>query len=420
MTGSKTKDIMVLRDLAMKTMEIAKRDIQNERRELWGDFHSMLTYKVPVYILDVQSMWREVFNQNDLVCEDPLFRIYENWFQLELYHSTFGDDHITEPWVCVRPIYEDGDSYIQKRTHWGIEISRERYADTLAMRYDDPFINTLEDIKKITTPSIKIDETKTKERFDIIQDAIGDIIDVQTDNSPDWLCGISAMLGYMFNPQNLMMQFYDQPDLVHKVAKLISDEAIKLYDEYEKRGYLTNNDKTFLTFPQLQAPTYSRELISPGTQQKASLKQLWNRGSAQEFEGVSPAFFDEYVMTYNAPILEKFGLSAFGCCENLTEMIKYIKRIKNLRRIAVTPWADDEECAKQIEDKYIISWRPNPAEMVANGLNADRITKIIKNAKKIFNEYKCHWEINLKDFITVEHDKSRLKNWVDIVRNALE
>jgi len=67
------KDIFVLRELAKKTMEMANLDIQNERRVLWRDFNSLKTYRTPVYILDPQGMWREVFSEKDLECEDAFF-----------------------------------------------------------------------------------------------------------------------------------------------------------------------------------------------------------------------------------------------------------------------------------------------------------------------------------------------------------
>jgi hypothetical protein len=113
-------------------------------------------------------------------------------------------------------------------------------------------------------------------------------------------------------------------------------------------------------------------------------------------------------------------LTAFGCCEGLTKKITYLKKINNLRRIAGTPWADDEECARQIEDKYVISWRPNPTDMIAHEFDADRVKRIIKSAKEIFDRYGCYWEINLKDFITVGGDKDRLRKWTLAAREAIE
>jgi len=413
-----SKDIQVLRELAKKVKFISLTDIQNERRELWSDFNSLLTDKNPIYVLDPYVISREVFEDDLLKCEEPLLREYEYWLNIELYHASFGDDHITEPWISVKPLYEDSDG-TRKRRLWGIGNNDERYADTLALRYEPPFIKTLDDINKIITPSIIINEEKTSEVYDKINDAIGDIIDVVLDKAPDWSYGLSSMYGRLFNPEQMHYQFYDQPELVHSVGKLLSSEMMRLYEEYEKRGYLTNNDNTFMRWPPLQAPHYSRELPSPGERRVLKMTQLWFRESAQEFEGVSPSMFDEFILTYTKPLMEKFGLVGYGCCENLTDRIPYLKKVKNMRRFAMTPWANDEECAKQIEDKYVVSWRPNPSEMVMD-YDPDRIKRIVRRAKKIFYEYGCHWEINLKDFITVEYDKERVKNWVQLVRNILE
>jgi len=95
-------------------------------------------------------------------------------------------------------------------------------------------------------------------------------------------------------------------------------------------------------------------------------------------------------------------------------------RINNLRRIAVTPWANLEKCAAAITDKYVISWRPLPSEMVTNDFEADRVTGIVRNAKEIFERYNGVWEVNLKDFLSVGGEPGRLNLWVQAVRKGLE
>ena len=66
--------------------------------------------------------------------------------------------------------------------------------------------------------------------------------------------------------------------------------------------------------------------------------QLWLFMAAQEFALISPDMHDEFLLEYQLPILKKFALTAYGCCEDLTQKIDILRRIPNLRRIAVTPW----------------------------------------------------------------------------------
>ena len=411
-------DVLVLRELAKQTMEIASQDVQNERRALWRDFNSLRTYRVPVYILDPHCMWREVFSEKELRCEDELFRRYENWLRLKLYHSSFGDDFIVEPWITVTPEYSDANP--PDWLTWGVHIDIERLADTLAMYFHDAPVETPDDLQKLIPPRGIIDREATARKKSMLEDAVGDILPVVSDNYPPAVCGLAYTLSYLLGPEKMLYQLHDQPDMVHEICRMVMDNSMKICDEAEKNGLFSNCDTTFLGNPQIQAMPYCHELPEPGPRRTVSISQHWIYDCSQEFECVGPEMWNEFVLSYQAPIYERFGLTAYGCCEGLTGKIPYLKRLKNLRRVAVTPWADDEACAAQLEDKYVVSWRPNPAEMVMQGFDPERIKRVIRRAKEIYESHGCHWEINLKDFISVEYDRDRLRNWVRVAREALE
>ena len=100
--------------------------------------------------------------------------------------------------------------------------------------------------------------------------------------------------------------------------------------------------------------------------------------------------------------------------------IDILRRIPNLRRIAVAPSADVRSCAEQIGDKYVMSYRPNPALMVCCGWDAERVRKVVTEALELARANSCHVDITLKDVTTVEHDASRLPLWTRIVRNIAD
>jgi hypothetical protein len=418
MIKNNKNDIKILRDLAKQLIETASHEKQNEKRRLWSDFNSLKTRRVPVYILDPQGIMREILPESELKCKDLFFRTYEKWLRLWLYRSDFGDDFIPEPWISVRAEYKNGEPDWQT---WGFKPGETRYiAETLAFEMPDPPIKTERDLAGVAAGIGAADEEKTSEKINILTDAVGDIIPVIPDFYPPKIGGLSYALAYLLGSEQMMYQFYDNPEMVHKLCKILSDASLGICGEAEKAGRLTNCDCTFIGNPQIQAMPYSHELPNPGERRAVSMKEHWIYDCAQEFEGTGPEIFNEFLIEYQKPVYEKFGLTAYGCCENLTKKIKYLKRIKNLRRVAVTPWADYEECAKQLEDKYIVSWRPHPAEMVTNGFDPERVARLVKEAKEIFDRYNCFWEINLKDFITVDYDRGRLARWVEVVRGALE
>ncbi len=76
---------------------------------------------------------------------------------------------------------------------------------------------------------------------------------------------------------------------------------------------------------------------------------------------VSPAMYEEFVFPYEKPIMDRFGLTCYGCCEPLHGRWHVIKRHHGLRRVSVSPWADVEKMADYLQDRYIFSLKPNPA-----------------------------------------------------------
>ena len=64
----------------------------------------------------------------------------------------------------------------------------------------------------------------------------------------------------------------------------------------------------------------------------------------------------------------------------------------------------------------MISWRPNPADMVCCGFDEALIRRIIGNGLAACRGCRVH--IHLKDVETVQGDPGRLKRWVRIVRDV--
>ena len=127
---------------------------------------------------------------------------------------------------------------------------------------------------------------------------------------------------------------------------------------------------------------------------------------------------DEFLLQYQKPIIEKWGLSAYGCCEDLTEKIDMLRQIRNLRIIAVAPRANVKRCAEQIGRDYVMSWRPNPADVICRGFDEAFIRRTIR--ENLAAARGCHVHINLKDVYTLEGDTTRLKRWMDVARAAAD
>ena len=159
------KDVLVLRELAKKTMEAASWDIQNERRELWSDFNSMKTRRVPIFILETMFAWRELSSDEDreFQCDNHFFLLCEKWLRYNLLHASLGDDFILEPWITVYPEYNKNAPPDWKT--YGFNIREEHIKDTLARRYPNPPVKSIYNLSEMVTGFIEIDEEKQKKRW---------------------------------------------------------------------------------------------------------------------------------------------------------------------------------------------------------------------------------------------------------------
>ena len=98
--------------------------------------------------------------------------------------------------------------------------------------------------------------------------------------------------------------------------------------------------------------------------------------------------------------------------------IDMLRQIPNLRRIAVSPFANVARCAEQIGRDYVLSYRPSPADMVSYGFDEDRIRSILRRDLKTCKD--CHVDITLKDVETVQADPDRARKWVVVTREVID
>ena len=399
------KDRNILRDLAKRYLDICNTSEQQERRRRWRAHNSFKGDRPLIYVR--AFAWSEM-PQSKCQCEDSFARGYENFFRNHLFWDTFNDDSTFEPWVTVRAVY--------KHAGWGIGAKQMRSGMSGGSYKLDYPIKELDDIKKMKTPRHEIDEEKTAANEQRLQDVIGDIITINVDRGPAhrmWSADISSNLGSLRGIENFMMDMMDHPKWLHQLVSFMSTAVLETHDQAEEAGDFG------LCFHQNQSMTYAEELEDPAPNHNGVKRsQLWGYMAAQEFALVSPAMHDEFLLQYQIPILSKFGLAAYGCCEDLTQKIDILRQIPNLRRIAVSPFADVAKCAEQIGRDYVMSYRPSPADMVGYGFDPDRIRKIMKRDLEVAKH--CHVDITLKDVETVQGDPNRVHDWVMITRQVIE
>jgi hypothetical protein len=347
-------------------------------------------------------------------CEDPFYRHYERWLRMQLFHDTIEDDYICEPWVPLAAVGPTPQGIYGEA--WGAPMRRTRSEVEGGAWKATPFLATWEDVRKLRPPVHAVDEEATRKQADRLRDAVGDIVEVDIQRRPA-LIGfsgdISTTVAGLRGLEQIMIDMYESPRELHALLAFLRDGVLANQEQAEAAGHLS------LTTQGNQAMPYAEELESPransGHRQR---RELWGFFAAQEFTLVSPEFHEEFLLRYQAPIMEKYALVHYGCCENLTPKIDMLRGIPNLRSIAVTPTADVVRCAEQIGSDYVISWRPNPTDTVSAGWDESRIERLLRDGLRACRNGVCH--LHLKDVETLQGDTDRLRKWTGIAGRVAE
>lgn len=397
------KDLEILRPLAEEYAAAPADDKWRKRREKWRAINS-LRGKEPV-IWAADFAWSEM-PESRTRCEDPLFRSLEGQLRQKLFAAKIGDDMVLEPWLTLAPEWESRG--------WGVEIKSVRPEEAGGAFKTEAPLKERADWKKLRTPRHAIDEARTAEKFRRATDAIGDILTINASRAPAseyrYFSGAMCQLrGF----EDLMMDMIDAPDWTRDFAAFLSAGVEKAESEAEKAGDFSLTDGA-------HAFGYRDELADPTPNTRGvSRKQLWGWAEGQDYSDVSPAMFEEFVLRYQIPILEKYGLTIYGCCENITPKIDLLRKIPNLRVIVVSPFSDPAKCAEQIGDRYVPCYRPSPADMVSYGFNPDRVRKVLRRDLSAFKANGCCPIIQMVGAMTVEKDRDRVAKWVQLVREVI-
>lgn len=404
-SSGKNEDVSILRDLARRYAAVARDPEQERRRCLWRLHNSLRGERPLIYVR--AFAWQEMPDAA-CVCADPFFRHYEDLFRQRLFWHSLGDDSVFEPWISVRAV--------SACSGWGLEGERLHSGVARGSFKIDYPIKRPDDALRLRPPHHVIDESATARDVRRLTEAIGDLLAVDVDRSPAytfWNADLSTDLGHLRGIENVMLDMVDRPDWLHDLVGFMAAGVSRAQEEAEQAG------DWGLSAHINQSMPYAEELPDPAPNARGiARRQLWGFMAAQEFTGVSPAMHEEFLLRYQRPILERFGLCAYGCCEDLTNKIGMLRSISNLRRIAVSPFADVPRCAERIGRDYVLSYRPSPTEMVGYGFDRDRIHRILTRDLRACRG--CHVDITLKDVETVEWDPTRVRRWVALCREAID
>ncbi len=400
-------DVSLLRELGERVRLLADRPIEKEKERLWRD-HNALTPTRPVVFCDPENGWNEIIHPDDLSCRDNLAREWEFALRRELFWGErMRDDRV------ITGIFEV--SHVYTETDMGVPITFHRKDAAGSYVWDAP-IREPEDLQKLKFPKIEINTSATEERLEIAHEVFGDILKVRLKTVWWWTLGLTMSLAYLRGMERMMMDMIDTPEMVHRLMSFLRDSQLKRLEFLEKEGLLyTNTDGTYVGSGGFG---WTDQIPEKGEDGKVRLENMWGFAESQETVGISPGMFEEFVLPYQLPLLDRFGLNCYGCCEPLDSRWKHVKKIPNLRRVSVSPWADARKMADNLQDKYIFSWKPNPSDLARSHFDTDHIRR---NIRDTFQTTKgCRVEIIMKDCHTIANSPDRVVEWTRIAKEESE
>ena len=147
------------------------------------------------------------------------------------------------------------------------------------------------------------------------------------------------------------------------------------------------------------------------------MPDLWVLSESQETVGVGAEQFEEFIFPYQKTITDLFGKVYYGCCEPVHHRVHVLKKIPNLARVAVSPWADEKIMARELGRRYVYSRKPNPALISTARFDETVIRADLRQTLEVAGD--CRLEIIMKDIHTLNNQPDRLPRWVQLARETI-
>ena len=398
-------DKQIVRELAKRYMELATDESQQRMNRRMRDTNDLKLVRPPVLINEIPWYQMNIDGELDCFCEDPEARKLE----LNLRHSLYRRKHFAAdtqflPYHRVEMAYDKS----------GIGIEAEENiirTDATNNIVSHQYIDVLEDeesVDEIKIPTFTARPDKDARAMEFFTELLGDAMPVK-------LCGRRHIYHAPWDVivryrgmEPVLFDLYDRPEHLHAIRQKFHDILVAELDFVERELHVDPNA------PDLHCtPAYVSGLAEDGW------KATWLRTMAQPFSDISPDMHDEFDVQYIMKVAERFAYTYYGCCEPLDRKLDVIFKIPNLRKVGVSPWANEEVMAERLGGNYVYARKPNPAN-VAICTDPEVIRAETEKTVKLCQRYGCPVDFVIKDISTVSNRPENLIIWADTVSRVLD
>ena len=402
------EDRAVLVRLAERVAGIAAGSRMAEVRQLWRRINTLQKTR-PAVFCDPENGWNEIITEAQMECRGKLARRWEMDLRKEIFWGEeMADDKPVEPFFDV--------PYTVGPDDWGLAPVYHKSDSLGSYVWDAPIRDYKTDLKKVHSPRFEIDWETTRGTLRIARDVLDGILSVRLKGTWWWSLGLTWPAATLRGLSNIMLDLVDHPDELKELLAAISRGYLAKLDYLEAEGLLSlNNDGTYVGSG---GYGFTDGLPQKDFSGKVRCCDLWGFTESQETVHVSPAMYEEFVFPHEKPIMDRFGLTCYGCCEPLHGRWPVVKRHHGLRRVSCSPWANLEKMAEYLEDEYVLSVKPNPAALAVPKIDEPAIRSELRRALDAAKG--CVVEIIMKDNHTIGGRPENVIQWCRIAKEEAQ
>lgn len=404
------KEREYLRELAKKQLELSMLPIMKEREALWYK-HNSLEGTRPMILMEDITFWNDICPK--LQCESLLAKemeeeLYKNIVTVDL----LGDDKVVPSYYKL--------NFELKYKKYGLEPKVIYAADGLGFHMVPEIEEIEEDFEKLSPSVFEYDGLNLNKKKEMIEEIIGDILPVRLINATNqWGMALTHHVVDLMGTENMFCSMLTEPDKFHELMQFVTDDSIRCLRFQEEQGIMQLNGGN--DYMGSGSYCFNHELGHLAEGEAVKSIHTWGHINSQESVGISPDSFKEFVLPYILQLSKEFGLLYYGCCEPVSDFWDDgIEKIKNLRKVSISPWCNEEFMAEKLSGRNTIYSRKPSPNFIGIEANFDEVAfreYIRKTAKLTKN---CKVEYIFRDIYKLNGNIEKVKRAVQITREETE
>jgi hypothetical protein len=221
---------------------------------------------------------------------------------------------------------------------------------------------------------------------------------------------LTMNLFILLGMETLYYWLLDEPDAIHSMMRLFTDDFIGFCEYQEREGLLCDNRDAHLT-----SGRYGY-CETPAATEDVRLGSLWLWANAEEFTSISPEMFGEFVLPYMKEVCARFGQVYYACCDRLDDRFDLIEgAFGNLRAVSVSAFSNVDIMGEKLaHKKTVFSRKPIPWYFSNQEPYWELIEEDLAHVKRAAKD--CNYELIFRDVYDIFGDRTRLARWVNLAR----